>query len=315
MRAASSALITLLNTATQFLVADLLTIVQSDGTTTRLTGADLDLTAVSQVDGASHLFTSQGPPFTRGQTKLAIGLEVDTLKLTISPRNGIDILAGVPWPQAVRQGALDEAQVTLERLFLASWDDTSAGTLILFSGRVGQVDSFRDEIQIEVKSDLELLTETLMPRNLFQPGCMHTLFDAGCALLKSAFAVSGTAAASSTAISILTTLAAATGYFDLGSITMTSGANAGLSRAVRTWVTGSPGTLTLMRPFPFAPAPSDTFSIAPGCDKQISSASDVATFLSTGSRGDVRLGTCQVKFANLVHARGFPFVPNPEKAI
>lgn len=309
MRAASADLIELLNSATEFRIADLVTIVQADGTTTRWTSADVDIAAVSRVDNASHVFSSTGPRFTRGQTKLAIGLEVDTLALTVYPNPTLDLIGGVPWPQAVRQGNLDEARVTLERAFMPAWGDTSAGTVILFSGRVGEADSMRDEIKIEVKSDLELLGTSLMPRNVYQPSCLHTLFDAGCALSKAAFTMTGTAAAASTAIAINATIAQASGYFDLGVITFTSGQNAGLFRSIRSWVSGSPGTLQLVRPFPYAPAPGDAFSITPGCDKAITPPIPFAHAF------DVRFGTCQSKFANLVHARAFPFVPTPENAI
>jgi uncharacterized phage protein (TIGR02218 family) len=309
MRAASGSLITLLNTTTEFRVADLLTIVQADGTTTRWTSADADITAVSRVDNASHTFSSTGPRFTRGATKLAVGLEVDTLALKIFPNKVTDTLGGVPWPQAIRQGSLDEARITLERAFMPTFGDTSAGTVILFSGRVGQADSLRDEISIEVKSDLELLGLTLMPRNVYQPGCLHTLFDAGCGLVKATYAVSGTAAAASTAIAIQSTLGQATGYFDLGTIEFTSGLNAGITRGVRSWVTGSPGTIALMRPFPYAPANGDAYTMTPGCDKAITPAIPLA------HAGDVRYGTCQAKFSNVARARAFPFVPTPETAI
>ena len=294
MRSASGSLISLLNSQREVLVADLLTIAQVSGAITRLTSADFDVTAVSKYDNASHAFSSKGPPFTRGKTKLTIGVEVDTMDLTIYPRNGIDLLGGVPWPAAAIAGALDEARVMIERVYTASWADMTAGTLIVFTGRVGEIDPKRNEIKITVRSDLELLQQ-LMPRNVYQPGCVHTLYDAGCTLLASTFAVSGTVASGSTTQLVNTTsLAQATGYFDLGKIKFTSGALNGLTFTVKTYVHGSPSTVAPIAPFPAAPVAGDTFTIYPGCDKTES--------------------TCSSKFANLAHFKAFPFIPAPEAA-
>jgi uncharacterized phage protein (TIGR02218 family) len=289
MRAASAGLIALLNSASQIFVADLLTIIQASGTITRLTNASSALTAISQVDSATHTWTA-GLPFTRGRTKLVAGLQVDTLQITLMPDPLVDVLGSLPWPAAVRTGALDEARIVLERVFMATPGDTSAGTMIQFAGRVGAATPSRASIDLEVRSDLELLNAQF-PRNVYQPGCLHTLYDSGCTLAKAAFQTAGTAQTGSTAAAIVTGLAAADGYYDLGTMTFTAGVNVGLTRTVKAFVGG---TATPVVAFPAAPAVGDAFTIAAGCDK--------------------RQTTCQTKFANLAHFRGFPFVPQPELA-
>ncbi|MDB4970794.1 MAG: hypothetical protein JWN44_6483 [Myxococcales bacterium] len=290
MRAASAPLIALLNSASQVFVADLLTITQQSGTVTRLTDAVANLTAVSQIDNATHTWTSS-LPFSRGRTKIVVGLEVDTLALTLMPDPLVHTLGGVPWPAAVRAGALDEARVVLERLFMATAGDTSAGTLIQFAGRVGEVTPSRGSIEIQVRSDLELLTAQL-PRNVYQPGCLHTLYDAGCTLAKAAFQSSSTAQSGSTAASIVTGLSRADGYYALGTVTFTSGANAGLTRTVRTYLSNVAVPIVA---FPSVPAVGDAFTIAAGCDKQ--------------------QATCSSKFGNLTHFRGLPYIPLPESGL
>jgi uncharacterized phage protein (TIGR02218 family) len=290
MRAASAPLIALLNSASQVFVADLLTITQQNGTVTRLTDASADLTAVSQIDNATHTWAS-GLPFSRGRTKIVVGLEVDTLGITLMPDPLVHTLGGVPWPAAARNGALDDARVVLERLFMATWGDTSAGTLIQFSGRAGAVTPSRATIAIQVRSDLELLTAQL-PRNVYQPGCLHTLYDAGCTLSKAAFQSSSTAQAGSTAASIVTGLSHVDGYYALGTLTFTGGVNAGLTRTVRTYLSNVAVPIVA---FPAAPAVGDAFTIAAGCDKQ--------------------QGTCSSKFSNLTHFRGLPYIPLPESAL
>lgn len=288
MRAASAGLISLLNSNTTFLIADLLTITQQNGAITRLTSADFDVVA----NGFS--FLSSGPKFTRGKTKIVLGITVDTMPLSIFPQ-ATDLLGGVPWPQAAAAGALDGARILVERAHMATWGDTSVGTVILFSGRVSEINPSRNEVALTVKSDLEML-DIQMPRNTLQPYCIYTLYDAGCTLLKANFLVSGVVTAGSTAASILASaLTQATGYFDLGTMTFTSGGNNGVSRNVKTYTNvGGVKTITPIVAFPFAPANGDTFSIYPGCDKTQS--------------------TCNTKFSNSAHFRGYPYIPVPETA-
>lgn len=289
MRNASSALIALLNSGSEFVVADCLTFILADGTIVRMTNAGVDVTVVSQYDNASHVFPS-GLPFTRGETRVVIGTEVGTLQVTLSPDPAVHTLEGVPWPAAVRAGALDGAEVLLEKVISAAWGDTSAGTLILFWGRAGSPVASRSTITLTVNSAMVLL-QAQMPINVYQPGCLHALFDAGCELSQGTFTVTGTAHTGTTASSIVTGLSFAATYYDLGQVVFTSGANAGLSRSVRS---SASGAVIPIVAFPFTPAVGDAFSLIPGCDK--------------------KQATCDTKFSNLLHFRGYPFVPVPESA-
>lgn len=291
MRSASSALISLLGSSTQFLMADLVTVTQVSGAVTRLTSWGTALTV------GGNTFTPGPPYFTRTTWKVAVGVTVDTMGLTIlcGVGAGAALLGGVPWPEAVRTGALDGARVQLERIFMPSPGDTSAGTVILFAGRVAEASPERDAVALTVKSDLELLN-TLFPRNVFQPGCAYTLFDSGCALAKASWAVSLSALAGSSATSLTATDSHASGYFDLGTITFTTGALAGQSFTVKAQtLSGSTATFTFAAPLPAAPAAGDAFTAYPGCDK--------------------RLATCQSKFNNAQHFRGYPLIPAAETAV
>ena len=167
--------------------------------------------------------------------------------------------------------------------------DTSLGTIILFSGRISDTEVSRTMAKITVKSELELLN-TQLPRNLFQAGCLHTLFDNGCQLNKANYAVAGTVVNGSKT-SINTTLGQGSDYFTLGTVKFTSGVNAGVARSVRYYANGS---FVFALPLVTAPSAGDTFLAYPGCDKQ--------------------QGTCSGKYGNLVNFRGFPYVPVPETA-
>jgi uncharacterized phage protein (TIGR02218 family) len=147
----------------------------------------------------------------------------------------------------------------------------------------------------------------MLPRILIQPGCVHQVYDAECAIAKASFTVTGTVSSGATTTVVPTNRTEVTGttnsagFFALGVISFTSGANNGLSRAVRLY-SGTGGTFTLDRPLPAAPANGDTFSVYPGCPK-----TQVACSNNTSGSGPV--------FNNLVHFRGFPYVPRAEAAL
>lgn len=285
MKSASTALIALL-AGNQFVMADLLTLTTIGGSVYRYTSADIDLT----VGANTFLSAACGVMFKRGRTRVVIGVEVDTLEVTFQA-SATGQLLGTSFLAAVHNGALDGARLKLERVFMPTWGDTSAGTLVLFSGRVAESSFSRTEARVTVKSDLELLN-IKMPRNLYQPACVHTLFDSGCGLSKSGHAVTGIVLNSSTALVVNCNHGQAAGYFDRGVVSFTGGANAGVTRNVKSY---TPGVLSLNYPLPHVPVYGDTISVYPGCDK--------------------KQATCSGKFGNVASFRGFPYIPTPETAL
>lgn len=279
MKAASAALIALLNGGNAFQVCDLYTFTLADGTVLRATSADVAIT------WSGNTFAPR-PLITRGKCRTIVGVEVDTLDVSVFPQPS-ELLSGVTWQQAARQGALDGAWLKVERAFVSAWP-TVVGTLIAFYGRVGDVDVMRSAVTFQVRSALELLN-IAMPRNLYQAVCLNTLYDAQCQAVKASFTVTGTVASGSTVSGFTTALGQAAGQFEQGVLTSTSGANAGLKRTVKSF---AGGVFTFVLPWPVAPAVGDTFSVFAGCDKT--------------------QGTCSAKFANLAHFRGFPEIPVPE---
>jgi len=390
-------------------MADLYTLTLGSGTVLRYTSTDIDVL----IEG--NLFSSD-LVIKRDRIKVMTGLEVDSLDVTVYPDSST-VIDGIPFTTAVRMGALDGAIFLLERAFFTpvDWDaigvilaaaggdilmdsmgaslstgigrlpvPTYVGKITRFLGVVSDIDQFTGtEVPITVKSYLQLL-DIGMPRNLYQPTCRRTLFDAGCALLKSSWITTGlTVSAGSTKSLIMATLPSSagsvngkfagyafgtadgtltdfsvvlphapsgvtavyfngstdltvtvggapqtigygqvitgvdvtisfdlppdpgtvitvdlpyviSGYYDLGTVTFTSGLNTGVSRAVKLFTSGTPATLAFALPWPNAVAPGDRFSICPGCDKQAD--------------------TCTAKFSNLAHFSAEPYVPAPETA-
>lgn len=226
----------------------------------------------------------------RALVKWKIGVEVDTLQFAILPNGGT--INGQPIAKAIKQGVFDGADVTFSHAYWPLQGYASqilpTGVVTMFAGRVAPIEGGGSKFEVTVNSYLDLLNQQL-PKNLYQAGCVNTLGDTGCTVNLAALAVAGTALTGSTQSLISATMAAATGYYDLGKIAFTSGANSGISRGVKQYIKGTPGTIALMSPFPNAIANGDTYNIFPGCDK-----------LQT---------TCSGKFSNLINFRGEPYIP------
>src|SRR6185369_10429094 len=98
------------------------------------------------------------------------------------------------------------------------------GVILLFEGRQGACSISGLGVDITVKPDCVLFNQ-MMPRNLYQTGCVHTLYDTGCTMLKADFTFSFTVDSSPTSVFLPWTSAPSPfAPFGLGSIVMTSGA-------------------------------------------------------------------------------------------
>jgi len=281
----------------------------------KLAGAPLGVSDLFYSAGAIGVavpgfsWPATGPTFDQDKAKAVghwkTGLDVDQWQVVIAPRL-VDPMTGSPFPDAIgsqpwlaaaQAGALDGAEVQVDRAFAPAWPAAGTGFLAptgivtIFYGRVAEIDVGRSQAVMTLNSTLKVLTNPL-PRNLFQASCVHTLFDQGCGLQASSFAVAGTVASSSGAtLGSSVAAPAGSGTYALGRIVMTSGASEGFARLVRNWV---PGTFTLAAPFPFGVAPGDGFLAYPGCDKQFA--------------------TCG-RFQNAANFGGCLSIPVPETAV
>jgi uncharacterized phage protein (TIGR02218 family) len=89
------------------------------------------------------------------------------------------------------------------------------------------------------------------------------------------------------------TAAGGVGYFTFGLITMTSGANAGLSMEVGAY---TPGTISLRLAFPYLVAVGDAYSLSAGCGKRFTE-------------------DCAGRFNNGINFRGEPFLPGTDQML
>ena len=320
------ATVALLNGGAPFCMADLYTITLSGGGVVRWTNNPTDLAFNGNV-------WSAGPVLTRGKIAHKVGTEVSTVEITLAAAP-TDLINGVPILPFIAAKGFDGASFKLERAFLPAWVIQTApevdlaidgsgdllsidsggdalivstatlahagsitGTLIDFAGYVTSIKTItRASAVITASSGFVRLNVNMGP-DLYQSSCLNVLFDGDCGLLKASFAVNSTVAGTGAALAFNTALTAADGYYSQGVIQFTSGANAGVKRAIRTYAHAS-GAMTMSFPLPNAPAAGDAFTVWPGCDHT--------------------LATCKGgKFGvdNSLHFRGQPFIPVPETGV
>ncbi len=287
MRPASPSLIALLNAGAQFAMADLYTIALSGGGTYLYSGAATALT-----DPATGRVFALGPKFERSRTHLVTGVQVDELDVKIYPEPS-DLLGSTPWLQAAWTGQFDGAELQVERAFMAAGPSYGivVGTVLLFAGRISDIDASRTGLDIKCRSHLELLN-IQMPRRLWQPSCTHVFGDAMCQFDRASLTLGFSADAGSTQTVIQGAPSTGNPYLQ-GSIIGVSGANAGQTRTIAGFVSG--GAVTVKLAFLSPVMAGDGFQLLPGCDHS--------------------LATCTNSFANQIHFGGFPFIPAPENAV
>lgn len=179
-----------------------------------------------------------------------------------------DLLAGI-W-----DGAAIEVSIV-------NWADLGQGAVIVQTGHIGNVSLKGGQFTAEMRSLAQALQETV--GTIMTRRCNADLGDARCGISLAAYTVNGSVSGvTSRQAFAASTLPAAVG----GLLTWTSGANAGLAMEVKT---AAGGAITLALPMPYDIAVSDAYSVAAGCDKNLS--------------------TCVGTFSNAVNFRGFPHIP------
>lgn len=286
MKTVSAGFKTMLNSNQYLLKCDLYTITLANGTVLRYTDAPQDISYGGHTF-SSGLANNTVPGFKRGQVRLELGLQAGSIEVDML-YNGATLLQGMTPGAFANAGGLDFATVQIDKLLTPDFSNTTNGVVNLFTGVVSDLKVDGGKVALTV-SGQTIYFQSSFPRNYALPQCNHALFDAGCTLLKSNFAVNASVGSATSTSVTAASLTQASGYFALGSITFTSGALNGLTRFVKAF---SGGVLTLLYPLPSNPAAGDTFTVYPGCDKL--------------------QNTCSTKFNNQSHFRGYPYAPTPE---
>jgi uncharacterized phage protein (TIGR02218 family) len=274
------ATVALLNSGKDFAMLDLWSITLNGGGVIRWHGGD-DWIGPQSFNGNTW---AQGPGISRQKISTKLGLEVAAMDAKFIA-NTSDEINGVPLIPFVTNRGFDGATVQLLKAFLPAFGQPITGCTINFAGRVTEIkDISRVGFTMTVSAWTVLLNVSMGP-DVFQAGCLNTHYDADCGLTPTNIAGAVTSSPAPGVLGFATNLNQVSGYFSKGTIVFTSGANAGLSRAISTY---SNGQITLAFPLPNAPAPGDTFNAVRGC-------------LLT-------MADCTAQ-NNLIHFRGQPFTP------
>ena len=196
----------------------------------------------------------------------------------------------------VLAGKLDDAEI---RMFVVNWADPTMGRVRMLRGWLGVISRQDGAFTCEIRSLTQLLQNNVA--NLCTGRCRSDFGDAG----------GGTGGGCRFTVPMTATSVGAVtdrktfghgggggagaggtldgGYFALGTVTFTSGANAGISRPIDT---DDGGVLSLFLAAPFDVAPGDGIELRPGCDKT--------------------LEVCRDNWNNLVNFRGEPYVPGSD---
>ena len=268
-----------------------------DGTTTlawcwRLTRADGVVFGFTDHDRALQFDGTSFEPetgFTASELRASADLAVDAQDaegvLSSDRITETDIL----------EGRWDSAAV---EVFRVNWA-APAQRVLLRRGAVGEIRRGRVAFVAEMRSLAHQLGQTV--GRVFQGACDARLGDARCGVDLDDPAYRASASVSAVQRPRAFTAAGlggfAAGWFTLGRLDWTAGANAGRVDEVRAHdvvggVAGGVAAITLLEA-PVRPiAPGDAFVLRAGCDK--------------------RLETCAGKFANVVNFRGFPHIPGED---
>ncbi len=194
----------------------------------------------------------------------------------------------------ILDGRWDNAEVEVWRV---NWADTSQRVLMR-RGAIGQIRRGRLSFVAEVRSLAHVLGQTV--GRTFQATCDAALGDPRCGvdLEASSFTGTGNVEAVVRDRSFRATGLASfpVGWFTHGTLTWTSGANAGRIAEIASHdVSDGIATIALLEAPVRGVAEGDTFTIHAGCDK--------------------RIETCGAKFANVANFRGFPHIPGQDAVI
>lgn len=218
----------------------------------------------------------------RGPINQKIGIEVDTLDLTILYQQGeLYSLYSVidpdfnpnplqkPMANWLMDGAFDGAKVTVRRVFCSA-PGVIVGSIELYAGTVAEVANITgSEAQMQVVSDLELLNIEL-PRNVYQAQCVWSIYDDGCGLGPTSRSATGVVLAGSNQTHIVHNLTANAGYFNQGMFGFRSGANTSKSLGeYRTIKEHTANMLVFTHPLSEAPVPGVSFRARAGCNRSL----------------------------------------------
>jgi len=253
------------------------------GMTLRYADYDIDITLNDKA------YLANGPIFRRDRVSLKLGIQVDSMNITVTA-DETDTIGTKTFMQAAHIGAFDDGTMSLNRCFMSE-PGAVVDILEMFTGEIEIKSAGGLELALEVKSSVQRLNVEY-PLRSYYVECPFSVYDANCGLDINNFKKAGTVQPGSTAAVIKTNLTFAKSYYDNGGILFTGGTLKGVTMPIKT---SESGVLRLMLECVATPAAGDAFTLYPGCDKSNA--------------------MCKERFANSLHNRSTPYIPLPEAVI
>jgi uncharacterized phage protein (TIGR02218 family) len=184
----------------------------------------------------------------------------------------------------IEAGLYDYARIDV---YVCNWADLTQGVVQLRRGWLGQVTIANGIYAAELRGMHDLLQRPFGVT--YSAECRHDLGDSNCTINLGMVTITGSVTTVMDAAHFSdTSRTEASGQFNYGKLTWTSGANQGRSMEVKNWDLPSQ-TFSLWLPMANPIAVGDHYTVYAGCDK--------------------RFTTCQSKFSNGINFGGFPYVP------
>jgi uncharacterized phage protein (TIGR02218 family) len=241
---------------------------RADGVTLGFTAHDRDLS----IGGVLYSARPGMLPSAISQTD---GFDVDTLDLDGALTD--DAIT----EEDLAAGRWDGARLTL---FAADWSDTSATTLRLASGELGDVTIRDGAFTVELRGAAALLERPVVERT--SPDCRAELGDKRCRVDLTPRRRYARVTAADGMVLTLDADEPSLNAYGFGRLRWLGGGNAGLAAAIA----ASAGATVTLRDPPFVRAEAGTLvELTEGCDRL--------------------LATCRDRFANAANFRGEPYLP------
>jgi uncharacterized phage protein (TIGR02218 family) len=269
-------------TLTNLNLCECFTIELSGGITAYFTSNSTNLTFLGQ--------TYVAIPIRRGQIQINTDLQTDRVDIAFGIIGVTLGAAAYTCEEVVRYGFLRNAKITI---YLVDYT-TPANYELFYTGWIrDEVSHSSSGIAFSITSVTQLLQEKKIPAIVYSSECPWQIYDANCTLDPDDWDESGSADAGSTQRLLYDPVFAfsnhAEGYWKWGKITMTSGDNTGISRAI---MVHYDGYVKVLLPFPKTIAVGAGFTAWPNCQGKAS--------------------LCHATFNNYANFLGFEYMPNPE---
>jgi uncharacterized phage protein (TIGR02218 family) len=252
-------------------LAALVKITRVDGMVLGFTTHDLDLVAggvTYKADGS----------FSPAVLKNAAALKASSYEIT-------GILDSALVNEAnLKAGLYDHARIDV---YMCNWADLSQGVVQIRRGWLGEINLIDGKYVAALRGLHDLLGRRV--GDVYTAECRYQFCDQNCGKSLSSYTFTGSVSGVTDLADFTDTARTeASGIFNYGILTWTSGANNGLSMEVANWDLPS-FTFSLWLPMPNAIAVGDSYSVTQGCDKKFS--------------------TCCNNFSNAANFGGFPHLP------